>query len=332
MRQSKMLAVSSLVLLVAACGGGSNDDTANKNTNTLPVVVTTKDVAIQFSVQANGADVKCGAVNSINNIGTSNKTVEIRDLRFYVAEVKLINDKNEAVAVVLKESPENFNQRYGVTLLDFEDATGVCAEVGTADTYTTIQGTIPQGNYTGIQFILGVPDTGVDSTGKTIALSHTETTSMLAPLDVAAMAWSWQGGRKFVKVEVNPVGGVFNQKGTADTSDDANEKVWTVHLGATGCTDKGATESPLTRYECSNPNLTTIKLPTFDYTKQKVVLDIPALFMGSEVSLNKVGPLGCMSGKPDTDCNAVFDALGINLETGKTSTTKAQSIFKVVNK
>lgn len=332
MRQSKMLAVSSLALLVAACGGGSNDDTANKNTNTLPVVVTTKDVAIQFAAQANGADVKCGAVNSINNIGTSNKTVEIRDLRFYVAEVKLINDKNEAVAVVLKESPENVNQRYGVTLLDFEDATGVCAEVGTKDTYTTIQGTIPQGNYTGIQFILGVPDTGVDSTGKTIALSHTETTSMLAPLDVAAMAWSWQGGRKFVKVEVNPVGGVFNQKGTADTSDDANEKVWTVHLGATGCTDKGATESPLTRYECSNPNLTTIKLPTFDYTKQKVVLDIPALFMGSEVSLNKVGPLGCMSGKTDTECGAVFDALGINLETGKTSTTKAQSIFKVVNK
>ena len=97
MRQSKMLAVSSLALLVAACGGGSNDDTANKNTNTLPVVVTSKDVAIQFAAQANGADVKCGAVNSINNIGTSNKTVEIRDLRFYVAEVKLINDKNEAV-------------------------------------------------------------------------------------------------------------------------------------------------------------------------------------------------------------------------------------------
>ena len=97
MRQSKMLAVSSLALLVAACGGGSNDDTANKNTSTLPVVVTTKDVAIQFAAQANGADVKCGAVNSINNIGTSNKTVEIRDLRFYVAEVKLINDKNEAV-------------------------------------------------------------------------------------------------------------------------------------------------------------------------------------------------------------------------------------------
>ena len=54
--------------------------------------------------------------------------------------------------------------------------------------------------------------------------------------------------------------------------------------------------------------------------------------MGSEVSLNKVGPLGCMSGKTDTECGAVFDALGINLETGKTSTTKAQSIFKVVNK
>lgn len=329
MRQSKILAVSTLALLVAACGGGSNDD----SNNNLPVVVTTKDVAIQFAAQANGADVKCGAVNTITNIGTSNKTVEMRDLRFYVAEVKLINDKNEAVAVKLKESVDNVNQRYGLTLLDFEDATGVCAEVGTADTYTTIQGTVPQGNYTGIEFILGVPDTGVDSTGKTIALSHTETTSLLAPLDVAAMAWSWQGGRKFVKIEVNPVGGVLNQKGKPDEPAlHETAKVWTVHLGATGCTDKGATESPLTRYECPNPNLTTIKLPTFDYTKQKIALDIPALFMGSDVALNKVGPLGCMSGKTDTDCNAVFDALGINLDTGKTSTTKAQSVFKVVNK
>lgn len=307
-------------LLLTACGGGDNDS--------LPVVNSTQTVSIQFAAQANGKDVKCGAVNSIDNLGTSSKTAEIQDLRFYVAEVKLINDKGQAVAVTLDK---NDYQNYGVVLLDFEDATGAC--VGDAKLNTAITGKINTGNYQGIQFVLGVPDTGVDSTGKTVALSHTETTSMSAPLDIAAMAWSWQGGRKFFKIEVNPVGGVTNQKNTPDvTTDDSNEKVWTVHLGATGCADKGATESPLTRYECTNPNLTTIKLSSFDYTKQKVVLDVPALLTGSDIAINKTGPLGCMSATSDLECPAVFDVLGIDLAKGITSTTKTQTVFKAVNK
>lgn len=180
-------------LFLTACGG--SDDT-------MPVVNASQAVTISFAAQANGKDVKCGAVNSIDNLGTSNKTAEIQDLRFY------INDKGQAVAVTLDK---NDYQNYGVALLDFEDATGACS-AGTAQTYTAITGKINTGNYKGIQFVLGVPDTGLDSTGKTVALSHTETTSMSAPLDIAAMAWSWQGGRKFVKIEVNPIGGVTNQK------------------------------------------------------------------------------------------------------------------------
>lgn len=308
-------------LLLTACGGGDSDTPA--------VVNTSQAVTISFAAQANGKDVKCGAVNSIDNLGTGNKTAEIQDLRFYIADVKLINDKGQAVAITLDK---NDYQNYGVALLDFEDATGACS-AGTAQTYTAITGKINTGNYKGIQFVLGVPDTGVDSTGKTVALSHTETTSMSAPLDIAAMAWSWQGGRKFVKIEVNPIGGVTNQKNTPDvTTDDSNEKVWTVHLGATDCKDKGATESPLTRYQCGHPNLTTIKLSSFDYTKQKVVLDVPALLTGSDIAINKTGPLGCMSATSDLECPAVFDAFGIDLVTGKTSTTKTQTAFKVVNK
>lgn len=326
MRQSKILAVSSLALLVAACGGGSNDDTANKNTNTLPVVVTTKDVAIQFAAQANGADVKCGTVNTMTNLGLTKKTAQLQDLRFYISEVNLINSKGEAVPVTLTK---NTNQNYGVALLDFEDATGACATEGDAPTYTTITGKVNEGSYTGIQFLLGVPDTGLDSAGKTIALSHSDVMAMEEPLNIMALGWSWQAGRKFVKVEVNPDGKVSNQKGTTDTSDDTLDTSWFVHLGATGCTDAKDTAA---LYSCTNPNTTTIKLNSFDYGTQKVVLDLSTLLANSDISLNQNGAGGCMSGGTDKECPAIFAALGIDLATGKTSTSKTQTVFKVVNK
>lgn len=321
-----MLAVSSLALLVAACGGGSNDDTANKNTNTLPVVVTTKDVAIQFAAQANGADVKCGTVNTITNLGLTKKTAELQDLRFYISEINLINDKGVAVPVSLTK---NINQNYGVALLDFEDATGACAAEGDSPTYTTITGKVNEGNYTGVQFLLGVPDTGLDSAGKTIALSHSDVMAMEEPLNIMALGWSWQAGRKFVKIELNPDGKVLDQKDTTDTSDDTLGKSWFVHLGATGCTDAKGTAA---LYSCTNPNTTTIKLNSFDYAKQKLVLDLSGLLANSDISLNQNGAGGCMSGTTDKECSAIFDALGIELATGKTSTSKTQTLFKVVNK
>ncbi len=52
-------------LLLTACGGGDSDTPA--------VVNTSQAVTISFAAQANGKDVKCGAVNSIDNLGTSNK-------------------------------------------------------------------------------------------------------------------------------------------------------------------------------------------------------------------------------------------------------------------
>lgn len=334
MRQSKMLAVSSLALLVAACGGGSNDDTANKNTNTLPVVVTTKDVAIQFAAQANGADVKCGTVNTMTNLGLTKKTAQLQDLRFYISEVNLINSKGEAVPVTLKN---NDFQNYGVALLDFEDATGACEndKTGSAETNNLVLGKINEGNYTGIQFLLGVPDTGLDNAGKTVLLNHSDVMIMQKPLDIMAMGWFWQAGRRFLKIELKPEGGVTNQNDTLDnTADDttAIDGAWPIHLGASNCVDNGIAVSELQRFQCTNLNTPTIKLTNFDTTKQKIVLDLSALLANSNISVNQNNAVGCMSHPDDKECPAIFAALGIDLATGKTSTSKTQTMFKVVNK
>ena len=310
-----LLALSSCIALLTACGGGSSDDP-------LPIVNTTQAVNIQFAAQANHQDFKCGAVNEVSNLGTSNKTAQIQDLRFYISNLKLINSKGEAVAVSLTA---NDYQDFGVALLDFEDATGVC--VGDAKLNTSIVGKVKADTYTGIQFTLGVPDTGTDSTGKTIALNHSQLTAITKPLDIAAMDWGWQLGRKFAKIELQPTGGVINQKGTSDTTDDAVVSSWVVHIGATGCTGSDATG-----YSCTNPNLSNITLNSFDATKQKVVLDVSALLANSEIGVNQNGAVGCMSGATDKECAALFEAFGLDLATGKANATKTQTVFKAVNK
>jgi uncharacterized repeat protein (TIGR04052 family) len=310
-----LLALSSCVALLTACGGGSSDDP-------LPIVNTTQAVNIQFAAQANHQDFKCGAVNEVSNLGTSNKTAQIQDLRFYISNLKLINSKGEAVAVSLTA---NDYQDFGVALLDFEDATGVC--VGDAKLNTSIVGKVKADTYTGLQFTLGVPDTGTDSTGKIIALNHSQLTAITKPLDIAAMDWGWQLGRKFAKIELQPTGGVINQKGTPDTTDDAVVSSWVVHIGATGCTGSDATG-----YSCTNPNLSNITLNSFDATKQKVVLDVPALLANSEIGVNQNGAVGCMSGATDKECAALFEAFGLDLATGKANATKTQTVFKAVNK
>ena len=137
--------VTASAALLTACGGSSDSSTP------LPVVATTQAVSIQFAAQANGKDAQCGAVNEIANLGSTNKTAEIQDLRFYVSALELVNDKGQAVVVTLDK---NTNQDFGVALLDFENATGACAG-GDAKTNTVITGKIPTGTYTGIKFTLG---------------------------------------------------------------------------------------------------------------------------------------------------------------------------------
>ena len=63
------------------------------------------------------------------------------------------------------------------------------------------------------------------------ALNHSDYATATKPLDVAAMAWSWQSGRKFAKIEVTDPAGAT---GTWTA------KTFNVHLGSTGCTGNPA--------------------------------------------------------------------------------------------
>ena len=163
---------------------------------------------------------QCGT--RLTGVGSGKVNAELRDLRFYVSNVALINAQGQAVPLTLDA---NDWQSQDVALIDLEDASGTCAEAGTPAMNSLLQGTVPAGNYRGLQWTVGVP----------ARLNHSDHASAGKPLDIQAMAWSWQAGRKFVKIEINPEGGV------ARPAPAAAGKTFFVHIGSTGCTGNPVT-------------------------------------------------------------------------------------------
>jgi len=299
--RTALLPLATLPLLLTACLGGGGGGGNATPASTTPGNTTTP-VSIQFALKAGNNSVSCGS--TISSLGTGAVSADLKDARFYVHDVKLITAQGNAVPVKLTQ--DNQWQYLNTALLDFENASGACASAGTAATNTQVQGTVDSGNYVGMSFQIGVPSTATNSSGSTVGMNHLPTASAPAPLNIAAMAWSWQVGRKFMKVEVNPVGGVARP-----TTPPTTATTFNIHLGSTNCTGGDATTG--LGVTCSNPNRGAVKFAAFNPSSQQVVLDIQQLLAGSNLSQDSGGAVGCMSGSTDPECPAVFDKLDLYL-------------------
>jgi len=162
---------------------------ASGNASTLAASAT-QAVTVNFDVYNGSAAVGTnGCAPSALTLGTAGTVGSLKDLRFYVSNVALIDASGKYSPVILDE---NANQAKNVALLDFEDGQNACSK-GTTGTYTAITGKVAPGTYTGVVFTVGVPP----------KLNHTDAaaTTTPAPLQNSAMAWMWQSGRKFTKIE-----------------------------------------------------------------------------------------------------------------------------------
>ena len=164
---------------------------------------------------------------------------------------------------------------------------------------------MPAAHYRGLQFTIGVPVQGLDPQGQAVSLNHGNFELADAPLDRASMAWSWQVGRKFIKLELLPEGGVARSNGRA--------AVWTLHLGSTGCSGNPAQPGAV---HCLSPNRVAVMLPDFDPAQDRVVLDMARLLADSNLAEDKGGASGCMSSMDDPECKPLFARLQIQLEAG----------------
>ncbi len=159
-------------------------------------------VEVKFAVNVGQESFECG--QSYENLGATRSTVAFTDMRFYVYNVKLINDDGQSVALNLMQ--DEIWQNGMVALLDFEDG----CENGNEALNASIIGQVPKGQYQGLEFSVGLPP----------ELNSPETIleGRGSPLNLNAMFWSWRSGYKYLRL-------------------DTDLPFFRVHLGASACDD-----------------------------------------------------------------------------------------------
>lgn len=306
----KISVLAASIGVLAGCGGSDSGG----NTPPAPAAKT-QPVQIEFVAMAGDLRINCG--DSIPNLGTSNASAKLRDLRFYASEIHLIDANDKAVPVTLSS---NEWQRDGVVLVDLEDGTDICGDAGgTPKINAKIVGTVPEGTYIGVGYTVGVP----------LAQNHSDWNAQAAPLDIQAMSWAWQGGRKFLKIEVNPEQGV-NRPAQGD-SPAGNNSTFNVHIGSTGCTGTNPAAGLVDK--CERPNRMAFNAPTFNANTQRIAVDVRGFLANSNITEDLGGATGCMSATTDPECAAIFDQIKIDLITGQPiDGGHGQGLFRVVPK
>lgn len=256
-------------------------------------------VSISFALMADGKEVGCGA--PLSNLGAGHLPGKLQEARFYVYGFEMIDAKGARTPVSLEQ---NDWQYADVALLDFKDARGgsaACSESNPAKN-TRVVGTAPRGAYVGLAFSVGAPvESMVD--GKAVSINHSNVETAPPPLDIAGMAWNWQAGRRFFTFEVYPPAPVVK-------ADGSKSRGWMVHLGSTGCKGNPATGEIVS---CAHGNRFAVVFDRFDPKTQQIDVDLTTLLANSDITVDKGGAVGCMSGLDDPECPAVFKALGLNL-------------------
>ncbi|MFN7861927.1 MAG: MbnP family copper-binding protein, partial [Curvibacter sp.] len=233
---------------------------------------------------------------SYAGVGATRSTITPSDYRFYVSDVSLVDEAGRAVPVTLAQ--DGVWQLDNITLLDFENGAGPCRN-GTSGLNAAVRGTVPAGDYQGVQFTVGVP----------FALNHADPTVAPAPLNNTAMFWNWQGGYKFIKFDTASSGQTRATQGAGEAHGAAAASGFSVHLGSTVCAAASRTQAPSA---CQNANRLVVRLDRFDVARGTVVADMGAVLSAANVDVNAAGTSpGCMSFPRDGDCPPVMGALGL---------------------
>lgn len=253
-------------------------------------------VEIRFAAAVNGAPLACG--QRYTGIGSTDASLELQDFRIYVSNFRLLTKDGKEVSMAL--TPDGVWQDEKVALLDFEDATGNCN--GNAPLNTTIKGTAPKGDYTGVVFDIGVP----------FEINHQDPTLAPAPLNLSATAWPWRVGYKFTTIDLETAP---SEGKTATASG------FSIHLGSTACGEGSWVTPP--KMACSNPNRPEYRFTAFNPKTHTLVMDLGAVLATTDITTNAPqSPSGCMSSEEDNDCVGLFDRLGLTFR-GKPSQGQA---------
>jgi len=235
-------------------------------------------VVIRFRASVGDQAFNCAETYSA--IGTTGSSVRVTDFRFFVSNVRLVDELDKESPVSLSNDGKWQNDKVG--LIAFESGDGKCAE---NEINQEVKGTVTAGAYVGLRFTLGVPAPD----------NHVDPATAPSPLNLTRMFWSWNAGYKFLRLEMNTTG---------------QPKGYVLHLGSTDC--KAAVPGDQSTTQCSFENRPDIFLPQFNLSSNVVNVDLKALYDGVNVDVNQEQTgVGCMSAQRDSDCAGVFKNLGL---------------------
>lgn len=283
------------VAMVLASVGCDAADTGGTGGGGAGPVQGSQAVTIHFAARIGDVPARCG--ESLGAVGAEGGDAQLRDLRFFVHDVRLVTPEGVETPVELDQDATW--QVANVALLDFENGTGRC-EHGTAATHEEVTGHVPSGTYSGLRFKVGVP----------FELNHGDPTTATPPLDVQSMYWGWGEGFMFfqaVTMTMPPAGEKANAYAVAIAS-----------MGCEGDPRHGEVVA------CNLPNRPEIDLAAFDRATQAVVLDLPTLLEGTKL----LSEHGCSSGPKNESCVPLFNRFGLDYTTGAV-TPATQTVFRV---
>jgi uncharacterized repeat protein (TIGR04052 family) len=251
-------------------------------------------IELEFEARFGSERLDCNA--PVSGLGSSKVEARPLDFRLFVHDVELVRRSGEHVALRLTD--DGAWQRDGVALLDFEDGSGSC-ETGSTDTNVSLRGSAPpHDDYVGLAFTVGVPE----------RLNHLDAATAPAPLNVPGMWWSWQGGYKYVRIDIasdDHPGGFF------------------FHLGGTNCDG-----SPAEGFTCQYSNLARVELAS--NALGTVVVNAATLYRTLDLTEHPDPETdhvsGCMAFSGDPECPAMFGAFGLAFEMDG-ETASAQTAF-----
>jgi len=248
-------------------------------------VANATEVAITFSLNAGDYPLECG--KTYPDVGSTSAEMSLQDARLYVSNFRFVDASGSETEFSLVN--DGMWQNNGLALLDFEDATGACN--GNPIMNKKVHGEIPDGDYVGLAFDVGVPE----------SMNHQDPTLAAPPLNLSALSWPWRNGYKYTTFDLETAitsGGVEGAPG------------FSVHIGATNCGDGSPMRAP--SVACELQNRPAVLLDAFDPTQQIVVIDLAALLAETDITTNQPQtPSGCMAAENDTDCHGIFRRAGL---------------------
>lgn len=249
-----------------------------------------RSVSIRFKAVVGSTDMSCGL--TYNGLGSNGTSAYTRDFRFFVQDLRLINAAGKDVPVTVASRPPF--QQDGVSLIDFETGASGCG--GTAEVNTEITGTVPAGDYRGIAFTNGVPE----------SLNHVDPESAPAPLRARGMNVNRLEGYRFLRAELVQSGAPVDMTGSVE-----------LHVNSSRCSGDPTNGSA----KCARQNRVEVRMLGFEPSRNIILADLSTLF--ANVDLRNITV--CHSELEL--CSPLFDRLGVSYDTGRPE--GAQQLYRV---